>query len=153
MNSPGKKRELYPAASGYFFAAGIVIAMAMFSPLGCKKFPPASIHFKSSFPPSAMLLHYQREQAGFDVSYAFVFRVTDNRWRDQIIADWQLQTVGDKDKELRTFISLRPPVWWPAKRLQSMPERYERDDESTERYWSLWVDRDKQLLYCERGRW
>jgi hypothetical protein len=116
-------------------------------------FPPPSVHFKSPFPPSAELLHYQREQAGFDVSYAFVFRMTDDRLRDQIIADWQLQTVVDKDRKLRSFISLKPPAWWPARRLQAMPERYERDDEAAEKYWSLWVDGKNELLYCECGRW
>jgi hypothetical protein len=53
-----------------------------------------------------------------------------------------------------SFVAMRRPAWWPAKdELELLPEKLWRVDQTNERYWSVWVDRQKGLLYAEYGRW
>jgi len=111
--------------------------------------------FKNPLPESAQLDHHYFRRAGFsDISYAFRFTFEDDTLRDQLIEDWGLEKVTAPDYyKLTSFVSLDPPSWWPKDHIQALDERYEFDDEETERYWCVWIDRKNKWLYAEHGRW
>jgi hypothetical protein len=53
-----------------------------------------------------------------------------------------------------SFVALHPPSWWPGQKdLESISVQYEWIDNANERYRSVWLDRDKRLLYAEYGQW
>jgi hypothetical protein len=125
---------------------------------GCVLFPlvgwwlcPGSYerHFTSPLPATAHLEHHLGSHAGFDASYAFVFSVTDDALRDQLIAEWNLSPSGSPT----SFVELRPPEWWKPRSLHQADEKYERFDEQNELYWSVWVDHDSGKVYTEYGNW
>jgi hypothetical protein len=110
--------------------------------------------FSGAMPTSARLDYTFHRHAGLsDNNYAFRFTVTDDALRDKLIADWKLIPFVDVMQESTSFISLKPPPWWPVARLETLPERYVRDDDANERYWNVWVDRENGWLYAEHGNW
>jgi len=117
-------------------------------------------HFFESLPPSARLLHSHRD-GGIDVQYAFVFAVADDQLRDRFIERWRLRPVQSVDHgnliasatEATSFVELDPPAWWPADRLEKLPDKYARTGWDAERYWTIWADRENGRLYAEYGGW
>jgi hypothetical protein len=115
---------------------------------------PYSQHFRGPLPSGTKLLHYEKSRAGFDVSYVFVFEAPDDQLLNQLINEWSLKPSVPNDHETMSFVDLHPPSWWPGQKdLESISVQYEWIDKANERYRSVWLDRDKRLLYAEYGRW
>src|SRR5687768_4376202 len=96
---------------------------------------PYERHFSSPLPPTAKLLHYERSTAGFEVKYAFLFKVTDDKLLAQIEKEWSLTPVAASGAEPVSFVALRPPRWWlNAQGLRSLPERFGWIDQAKQRY-------------------
>ena len=114
-----------------------------------------SHHINGPLPASATLDLQHEACVGFsDVSYAFRFTVTDDKLRDQLIANWKLLRT-EPSGELKSFVALAPPPWFPKDRdrIQAFEERYSRIDVEAEKYWCVWIDRKNNRLYAEYGRW
>lgn len=115
---------------------------------------PYSQHFKSPLPIGSKLLQHQGSYAGFDASFIFLFQVPDDQLLNQLVRDWNLRPSVEDDHDTLSFVALQPPAWWLGqKELKSMPAQYEWIDYGKEHYRSVWVDREKGLLYAEYGGW
>jgi hypothetical protein len=115
---------------------------------------PSERHFSFPLPATAKLLHYERSTAGFEVKYAFVFEVSDDKLLTQFVKEWSLAPAGTSAVEPISFVALRPPLWWLSQQqLQSLPERYGWVDQPNQRYRSVWIDRVAGKLFAEYGQW
>ncbi len=115
---------------------------------------PYERHFKNSLPPNTRLINFIRKPGGFDVSYGFLFEISDDALLNQLIDDWGLIPSVKDDQETMSFVALSPPTWWPNQaQLEQMPIQYERVDWNNEQYWSVWLDRKNGRLFAEYGNW
>jgi hypothetical protein len=131
---------------------GQIGLIAILSINGCSRSQSSyDQHFDRPLPKGSKMLHYHYQHAGFsDKSYAFVFAVSDEALRDRLIKEWNLKPVG----QATSFVRRNAPSWWPSYEDRSqMAECYGWDDEDNEGYWSIWIDRDRRLLYAEYGNW
>lgn len=104
---------------------------------------------KLVFPETSEILHEYVSEPGIDRTDAILVRFEDDATVEMIVSAYTL-TRCDGDTEPRSFLLFDHPDWWTTEDLK---ERYARTDENREVYWSLWVDRDRHLLYVERGSW
>lgn len=108
-------------------------------------------HFSFSLPPTAKLVNYHHSW-GRDSGDEFEFNFTDDLLRDAIIKEWNLKPAVREDSPI-SFAKFTGAPWWPGEKLDQLPERYSRVDETACQYWSLWVDRQNGKLYAEYGNW
>jgi len=114
---------------------------------------PHSRHFDFPLPAGSTLVEYESFRSGFELKYGFVYRVPDNQLRDTLIARWHLVPApASASGEPIDTLDGRA-AWWPSSRLKTLPEAYHLSKYSDQRYWSVWIDRDNDLIYVQYGRW
>ena len=124
-------------------AIGCVILARVVSALRSGAFDPWS---QLSPPTSVQVLQNHASKSGFDRCDAICVSFEDDSFVDHVVTTYDLTPV----KHPTSFVSLRPPAWW---RVDNLTERYGRTDDEVEQYFSCWVDRDKRVLFLERGEW
>ena len=141
----------YPQLAVLLLAIGSVAAMIY----AVRPQLPSIWTFPFDMPATAYLINSHHHQAGFDSSQGYCFRVEDDQLRDLLIKHWKLDRINDPRDPSISFVETDPPPWWPPEgQLAKLPEQYEREAlEGGERYWSVWIDRDHNLLWAERGKW
>ena len=110
-------------------------------------------HFELALPQSARLIHYEEHRSGFnDMSYCFVFEVSDDALRNQLVSEWELSqtTVATASGALE---SLSIPWLPPVEERRSTMEEYGWRDDREEQYRGIWVDQKRGLIYAESGNW
>ena len=107
-------------------------------------------HFPFPLPSDSELFQYQRKRSGFsDYTHFFAFNVSDNTLRDKLIQEWHLEPAT-------RIVSPWPgsPDWWPTPVIpQTLSERYERVDHSSERFYEVRIDSNTGRLYAAYGNW
>ena len=104
-------------------------------------------------PGSAEVVHSDIDLAPFDQIHRFAISFTDDQARDLFIKKWRLQTGASA---IMSSSSINDPSWWPRPQLDQIEqsgECYGRVDNQTEQWWTIWIDRNNQLLYLETGSW
>ena len=86
-------------------------------------------------------------------SHSYCFRVTDDQLLDLLIDRWKLVRVENASHVAISFTATAddPPHWWPSEQsLSDSPEQYRHMERH--QYWSVWVDREHNILWAETGR-
>ena len=114
--------------------------------------------FGQPLPQDVVIADSATVQRGPDTSY--FFRLTD--WQDEdlssIVSQSRLQHwTGEPTASLPVNVPGPPagrlPEWWDRDKLSALPEIYGRMDDSAERSWWIFVDRDKSQLYLNSEDW
>lgn len=151
--SPTQRLLTAPRVTAIIF--GVALVVAMIYALSPQLDSLTTRTFPFNLPTSAELIDSHESQAGFDSSQGYCFRVQDDQLLDLLVKHWKLAKTTDPRDPATSFLGLEPPPGWPtADRLANYPEQYEREvTEGGERYWSVWVDRELNLLWAEKGKW
>lgn len=108
---------------------------------------------EEKLPGSAKVVHADYDLAPFDQIHRFAISFKDDQARDLLVQKWQL-TAGSSD--IMSSSSINDPAWWPRTQLESIEqsgECYGRVDDLNEQWWTIWIDRNTDLLYLEMGNW
>jgi len=104
-------------------------------------------------PSTAEVVNSDIDIAPFDQIHRFAISFTDDQTRDLLVKKWRLQT-GSSD--IMSSSNMNDPSWWPRTQLDQIEqsgECYGRIDDSSEQWWTIWIDRNNKLLYLETGNW
>ena len=104
-------------------------------------------------PGSAEVIHSDIDLAPFDQIHRFAISFSDDQARDLLVKKWRLQT-GSSD--IMSTSSINDPSWWPRAQLDQIEqsgECYGRVDDPSAQWWTIWIDRNNNLLYLETGSW
>lgn len=123
---------------------------------------PHDRHFSFELDDRESIVHYEQNKAGFsDRHYSMVYSKNETNIVQKIIEDWGLKHKSlFKDEKYNTrpisFTAVwdPKPEWWPSTiELNEIEESYMRILDHEERYWSMWVPSNENVVYIERGSW
>jgi hypothetical protein len=104
-------------------------------------------------PDTAKVVQADIDLAPFDQIHRFSISFSDDQTRDLLINKWKLNA-GSADMMSSSSVGL--PAWWPTAQLSQIEqsgECYGRVDNASEQWWSIWIDRNANLLFLETGSW
>ncbi|MFN3168091.1 MAG: hypothetical protein ACE37H_13605 [Phycisphaeraceae bacterium] len=104
-------------------------------------------------PKTAEVVNSQYDYVPHDPIHRFAIAFTDDQARDLLIAKYKLT---NNPSDIMGSGATHKAAWWPTSRLQDIEtngECYGRVDDAGEQWWTLWVDRENNLLYFEAGKW
>ena len=123
---------------------------------------PHKRHFDFELSDNSSLIRYEQNRAGFsDWSYALVYSKDEKDIVEKIIQAWDLKPKflykdNPYHKWPTSFMAVwnPKPEWWPDwNELNAIEVSYMRTNVEEERYWSLWVPENEDVIYVERGNW